>query len=699
MRMTLPKWQKNTQILLADLIILFAMIWIRKILPNSSLIIPVGIVILILNTLRLFFDEQMKKAAEWCIDHRYWIALIAFVLLVACKIHVSSVASYATVIDSDPSVTESVLFGIARPLRSDEYNVQLPYYFSQLYNNYQEISYQMSLSGQDMIIGYNSPVLSLTLIGKPFVWGYILLGNEYGLAWYYAAKIILSLLAAYEMCWILTKKKFLSVFGSLLVVFAPALQWFLSPHIFDVFFWAMVLFDVGYWFFMSKTLWKKILFTLLSISALTGFVLALFPSLQVPCGMLMLALLIGVLYKERKDLVFKKKDWIYVGAVILGVGIVLVPALLGLKDALMLLQQTEYPGSRVDVGGYGSFEQLFMSVVNPIFSAAEPGYKNECELATFNHYGVLLILYFPYLWYWMKKKKDGSVVPGAILFFALLIEGAFLLFVFPEWLAKITLLSYCNRMEWVFGFTASIFTIWMLSEIQDQKYPYKLASGAVVCTVYGVLYVMVSYQSIYPNYEVLANYGYYWLVPIALSVLFFLVFTRFRQTFYTFFTAWIVVSGMLVNPIVTGTAAVTDYPLVEAAEDIIETEPDAIWLTADSLQTQNPLLANGARVINAVNFYPDFDKWELIDPDGSDYEMYNRYAHMFITLTQEPTYYEVPQGDLIYLYLNPEDLMKWDVDYMVLKPGSEEVLQESGISYDVLYRDNMNQDTLIKING
>lgn len=68
------------------------------------------------------------------------------------------------------------------------YAVQLPYYFSQYYNDYAQISHQMSIGGQDMIVGYNSPVLSLSLIGKPFVWGYILFGNAYGISWYFLSR-------------------------------------------------------------------------------------------------------------------------------------------------------------------------------------------------------------------------------------------------------------------------------------------------------------------------------------------------------------------------------------------------------------------------------------------------------------------------------------------------------------------------------
>lgn len=78
----------------------------------------------------------------------------------------------------------------------------------------------MSVGGQDMLVGYNAPVANLTLIGKPLVWGYVLLGNDYGLAWYFAAKYVLMFMGCLEMFYILTHKKALSVFGGFFLTWA-----------------------------------------------------------------------------------------------------------------------------------------------------------------------------------------------------------------------------------------------------------------------------------------------------------------------------------------------------------------------------------------------------------------------------------------------------------------------------------------------
>ena len=36
----------------------------------------------------------------------------------------------------------------------------------------------ITLNGQDMVVGYNSPAWNLATLAKPFTWGYVLLGKR-----------------------------------------------------------------------------------------------------------------------------------------------------------------------------------------------------------------------------------------------------------------------------------------------------------------------------------------------------------------------------------------------------------------------------------------------------------------------------------------------------------------------------------------
>lgn len=407
------------EILLSDACIVGVMAFIYSNLENSLIVIPIGILCFCINTLRFRYNDKIRFIYWQALHYRYLIALCIFIVCVCLRISGSSIGRFNQEFYS-PNATQEI-FGESRSIRSDEFNVQTPYYFSQYYNDYDEISYQMSLSGQDMIIGYNAPVKSLTLIGKPFVWGYLLFGNEVGLSWYWCMKIILFLLVMYEMLEILIRNKFLSSFGALLVVFSPAMQWWFSPHIYDVFFWASALFVVGYWFFMAKTKEQKIGFTLLSIASLTGFILALFPSCQIPLGLLSLTLLIVCLFRDKEDFKWNTKDYIRGICVILGLAIVLIPFYLHAKEDIALLFNTSYPGKRISTGGDSNFKDLFSDFTMLLAPYKSSKKINASEISTFNHLGFICMLYFPYLVLRIKNTRfKKNLNAGYALFVVML---------------------------------------------------------------------------------------------------------------------------------------------------------------------------------------------------------------------------------------------------------------------------------------
>ena len=226
---------KIFDVFISDLIIFVVSFFLYKFYVNASALKYICPILLFINSLRVFEGFHIKKIVIFIIDHRLIISLLIFVLLVILKIHGSSIGTYNAHF-GDESTYNYELFGKSRPIRSDEWCVQTPMYFSQYYNEFSLISNKMSLAGQDMIIDYNSPVFDITLIGKAFTWGYLLFGNEYGLSWYWCSKLILGLLVCYELFYIILNEKVVSCFGSFFIIFSPAIQWWYCPHMYDVFF-------------------------------------------------------------------------------------------------------------------------------------------------------------------------------------------------------------------------------------------------------------------------------------------------------------------------------------------------------------------------------------------------------------------------------------------------------------------------------
>ena len=123
-------------------------------------------------------------------------------------------------------------------------------------------------------------------------------------------------------------------------------------------------------------------------------------------------------------------------------------------------------------------------------------------------------------------------------------------------------------------------------------------------------------------------------------------------------------SSFTINPIAYGTTAITDYELISTVKKTI-TKNNQYVLATDSLQLQSLLLANGLKTINGVNFYPDLKKWKLIDSKEEYKDIYNRYYHTEVRLTDKKTNFELKQADMFILNLNILDIKKWPVKTII----------------------------------
>lgn len=669
---------------------------------NILVVIAAGILVLLM-IIRCVSYERFNKVFDVFIRFRYLIALLLFIVCLGLRLNNSSMGIYDDIFTTknDYSVKE-IYAGKAQLSRGDEFGVQTPYYFSQYYNGYKEISHQMSISGQDMIIGYNSPVKDLTLIGKPFTWGYILFGNELGLSWYTCMKTILFLLVTFELSMLITSKnKKLSVFSSFLIVFSPAIQWWFSPHMPDVFFWGSSLVVIGYYFFMARKRWLKWLMTILAPCTIIGFIFALFPSCQIPVGMLGLALLIMLIIRDKKDLIFTKHDVFRIVFAVVVIGIVLINFWMNASDQIKLLLNTVYPGSRVSTGGDGRLGDLFFDLTNIVTPYITTNVNNNSEVSTFIQFAPLFIIYFPFIVYSRNKhgkRKSQNFGVGIVLLVALLIEIYFMLIGFPTWLAKITLFSYINRMKIVYGFTAVLFTVWSLGvliknrELMNKRY-------MVICVL---LTSILNYLTLQPdNFKLILDYQkeigmsgidlsriFYIVVITAVAVLLLMIFFKKTALGFTILMCLVFISGCTVNPIATGDSAYFNHPISTAIADIRKEDSKANWMViCDDSTIQGFVLANGVRLINAVNFYPDYGKWKLIDRKKKHDFVYNRYAHISFGLVNGNRYYKKLTNDSIYIDLKFSDLKRLKVRYILGRKGLASVLKNNNVKYNTEYID------------
>ena len=634
------------------------------------------------NSLR----SNFSKFVDFIIKYRWIIAFTIFVIAVFFRLHMSSIGEfnkYFPTVSDDYSYKE--IIGHSRSIRSDEWAVQTPTFFSQAYSGYAMTSYQKSLGGINMVLDYYAPVFDFTLIGKPFNWGYILFGNEIGLSWYWSLFVILLFMLAFEMFWIITKhNRVLSIVGSLMIGFSPAIQWWMMPHMPVVFLYAMWLFVVGYYFFTTKSTLFSWVLTILGIIGFVGYALSIFPSIQIIMGIVALSLLIACLYRDKDLFKFKVKSIRCLKLVIMlcATGVVLGYFLLTSKESISLLMNTAYPGERVSMGGDGTLSSLFPTLYSMFLPYKDANILNNCELATFIHFCPVVLVLFPLISKKLRENNDSIRYVGVTLFSLIAIEILFMCVGFTELQAKLTLFSYNNRMQISYGFTSVIFTIWGINALW--KYPEILSKKQkiIIPLVFLLFYITLLDANIIAYAGVLLP-----LIEISIFAIAVLLFIMRKKVLFALWMSIIMIeAGATINPLCSGIGAITDHPISEEINNISTNDKNAIWLTTgdNSSIVANFVAANGGRVLNGTNFLPDFTKWDLLDTDRENEEIYNRYANQYVYLTTEETTFENKYADTIDLYLNPQDLDELGITYILSnQDDAEEILTSYQISYEV----------------
>nr|OTP48757.1 hypothetical protein A5881_002460 [Enterococcus termitis] len=217
-----------------------------------------------------------------------------------------------------------------------------------------------------MTVGYNSPAFNFATIAKPFTWGYVLLGKEYGLSWYWGIKLIGLVLFSFEIGLILSRRnKYIALLTSLWIPFSSAIQWwFVSPVGDLVFFMLGFLTAIYNYFYYHENKPKRMVFSILSAICASGFILVLYPALQVPFGYLILLFLVGFFLEFKSKLVLDKFDGLFIGLAVLITLILVGGSILFSWDSIYAVMHTIYPGNRISTGGDLDKKDIFLFLTN-----------------------------------------------------------------------------------------------------------------------------------------------------------------------------------------------------------------------------------------------------------------------------------------------------------------------------------------------
>ena len=633
-------------------------------------------------------DKFWENIIDFIIKWRFVISIIVFTLCIIFKIHGSSIGMWDGMITEKINPQEkNVIIGENRAIRSDEWSVQSTYYFAQAMSDdyYPLMNKEVSENGQNMILSYNAPVANITVIGKPFNWGFLLLGKEYGLSWYWAFKVIALILLSFELSMILTKKnKVLSLVGAFWITYSPAVQWWFMQHVGDIVFFsiAMIVSFCKYFEYHESTKYRIVNSVIFATSTI-GFALVIYPALQVPFAYLILVLMAIVFFKFIKNNKLNKVDYVLISSILICIASILGYFFIVSHDAIALSLNTVYPGKRVSLGGGTDLFRLSDFIINTFIPYKDiylPN-MNDCEVSSFINFffGSVIILIAS-----IKKKKVDGV--GISLFIISVCQLIWSFVEFPQWFAKITFLSYVtsSRMILAFNFTAMLLSIWAIGVLFREKL-FSKKVGILVAIVNFAFYVGLIITSIFTEYVSMKSYIIVFSIYLVINIS---LFCGIKKLFYISMSIIIVVSGMTVNPVARGVGAIYNKTLSKAIIDISNKDTNGVWIAEGEIKGDY-LYANGAKTFGGTQFYPDKEKWDKIDPKGENEFYYNRYAHVKINLSNEKTSFNLDFLDAITVNMSLDDMSKINVKYIVTNRDLENEFSDSSINFKKLYNSDV----------
>lgn len=593
------------------------------------------------------FKGQYKRIL---FQYRWIWGCILLIVCVVLKLHGSSIGVLFVNQDS------SLLWGIPREIRSDEYAIFTEMALSQVKTGFKWFSDVWGYSSSDMFMVYGQPVSNLVTLYRPFSVGYIIFGAEYGLSFYWCSRLIVCFLTSFEFGRLLTKDdKKLALAYAFIISFSPIVQWWFSINeLVEMLIFGQLIIVLLYKYFVTDSLKKKIVSMMGIVLCIGGYVLALYPAWMIPLFYVFLAATVAMIIENRKIIKIQKQDILVFcfGLIILLVSFVYIYN--QSKQTINAVMNTVYPGSRrINGGDISLFSYLFRGWTGNVWSFLNIG--NPCEAVTFYDLFPLGIILSGIILF-RKKGKDIWLISLNVSNCILLL---YVLFQFPSIIANISFLGLSSpqRVFVGIGLINLIILVRALASEDVKKW------SIFAAVVFSVIICFIS-LTIETNLDVNMK-----AILVAFSALIVsgLMACDQRERAKRFLVLAIIISilGGQINPVSSGLSSIYENPLIQHIEKI-NNEEEGLWAVSGSTRWNNFPTIVGAKTINALQTYPDVDLWNKLGVSEQE-DLWNRYAYLTIEIIDEGDTYLTDMGsaDSIMIHTTLEDLHRIGVTYLL----------------------------------
>ena len=565
------------------------------------------------------------------------------------------------------------VWGHEQAIRSDEWLVLTPMAIAQ-YNHeprFPVVNRNRGPDGHNMLIAGMAgvPVAHVSALAKPATWGFFIFDLKRALAWYWWFPVAGCFLALAHVLHALAPGRWRQSFlFSLLFVATPyVVAWSFWPA-YTVFFPCVALLCVLRILQRRKTL-ALLPLGILAGLAVAGFVFILYPPWQVTVGYAFIALLVGVVLRDRLYRGIALENALALLVAILVAAILVGSWWLSAREAIEAMMHTVYPGQRSEAGGNMPWHFLFAGYTNLTtlqFDQSRP--VNQSEIASFQYYFLPLAVLFL-----MRARQRVLTAVEIALAVMIVFTLAYILLGVGQRLSTLSLWSYATakRADLALGLACLILTHQLSGGNRNDTVAEREVFGAALVAL---VWAAIVYTGI-------RAFDGPQLSGSSISIILTIVFAVAAGSYLLVTRQTLAFLGLNLGLTVAMTASF--HPIYIAPKSIRSTvayDGTPVLITGSRIPAMM-LAASGQPVFNGVFYYPQPTFWSRLDPEGRYVQSHNRYQHlMFISRPDvEVMEITVPWPDVVMVLFNPErmDFSKTGAGLVVSPEGEGALLQHN----------------------
>lgn len=556
-----------------------------------------------------------------------------------------------------PAETARV-YGEAKSIRSDEWNVQTPWILSQHAGDFPLSNGNVGAEEAPLVAGV--PVQeSLISLNPKFLGLFVFDAPDRGISWLWAFKSF-SLFAGFVWLLLILTRGHLSValLGGLWIYGSSFVQWWFSSGLPDILS-GFAISCVGALYFLYgsrvRTVFGGALLGLLGVVLLVSNI---YPPFIVPLAYLGAAILIGfgvAMPGVRSSLLAMPKTKLVIGAVsAMAIGAGVYAFLAMVAPTVDVMTATVFPGQRVSVPGeadvrlgvVGLFE--YLRADQGRFPAITP---NASEAGNFLILAPFALLLLPVSGLWRRR---AGIVLALMVYIALVAAWVFV--DLPPSVASVLQTGgwkYVPSTRALFGIgLASVILCLLIASGTARgllpRYPLPVRLILVGLFAAATLAVGLHFRASDPGFFTLATV----LIGVCAVSMITAGMAFGRIGLLGLGVALVVAPSLTVNPVSVGVDSLMRKPVLLAVDRL--DGPSDRWMTIDDFVFSQGMKAHGLDVFNGTRMLPDHEEMAVLDPGGKHADIWNRYANVVVASApgRAEAEFELPGADLYIVRLD-----------------------------------------------